>query len=871
MKQNFNVIDTVTDIKEGDYEHSLILSYTCSLLFYETLILKDILNNGCYNNSIIIDRLQYDNLIEREKDDVRFCGSYYFLDSISVPGVFHPKMLLLTGKNKGLLLIGSGNDTYSGYGKNCELFYKFTYSDDNRKHLNVFQQAVEYLNRIQRKFPLNKAITERIEMLERETPWLGEKTEIAEEVILHNLDSPLLNQIKELIPGSVKEIALLAPYFDRNLSTVKELKSIFKDAEIKIITQSGNTTFPINYFLSAKEKGKLQDVSLYKSKQKEKRFLHGKVLYFKTPDSEFLFSGSPNISKAAMEQTIKKGNAEMGIFIRGKKKDDLSSLWKNFMNNTRVTTESELITAQLEGIGERETERFIKISNPYIENDILFVDYETSIEGKADILINDNRVAQRRIRGRGNLSLLLKDLACGIEGNRVIQLKIGEKSSNSLWIGNVNIRKRNELRQVSRQLNKWARYVDVEDISRMRSIIEIVSNLHTPDKEDELFKRTIPLTSQEEEGLQEELPRERFYVEEKPEYYNIISRAIGQKRGPYDSLLEIFSSGLLKGISRASRTSGKNKDGKAGRVITDDRPKSSDNNIDEIQGKTNRRIRLIISKFLSYIQEEKRELTLAEMLVINEFLAFLVWLFEGVKMNFNGESFYVFITPEEYMEKSISALERLWLKAKKIEDDSLSSNSNFIFFKDRNFYNLQLAVISLNFWLLNKTDYSFGRGADIQEKLLNIYCSLADHIKRIPKRMQEDMLSIERTRKSVSELIKLPDFNFDIPLYEMIHTRIDSKLIKDRIFSITGKNLEKIEEKISDLRKTLDLREKQLREKKTGLLDYDCEKMKMDELLEKREEIKRAIYSLSRLNSEKRGNDDIPSLAINYFNLDSER
>ncbi len=56
---------------------------------------------------------------------------------------FHPKILLLLGKRKGLLAVGSHNLTLSGFGTNLEVTNVIKFNNiDSKDSLSIFQSAM---------------------------------------------------------------------------------------------------------------------------------------------------------------------------------------------------------------------------------------------------------------------------------------------------------------------------------------------------------------------------------------------------------------------------------------------------------------------------------------------------------------------------------------------------------------------------------------------------------------------------------------------------------------------------------------------------------------------------------------------------------
>ena len=73
---------------------------------------------------------------------------------VRVPGVFHPKVFLLAGKRRGLLLIGSANFTQDGLGSNAEMVAAFDYEEEkNEAALGLFQSVLSFFEQLFQRWP----------------------------------------------------------------------------------------------------------------------------------------------------------------------------------------------------------------------------------------------------------------------------------------------------------------------------------------------------------------------------------------------------------------------------------------------------------------------------------------------------------------------------------------------------------------------------------------------------------------------------------------------------------------------------------------------------------------------------------------------
>jgi hypothetical protein len=132
-------IDIIT---KGEWEHAFFTTYALSLSFFESQLLKEgLFRRGCRYIHILTDVKGYQmSLSERQSHRV---GNEYRLSPVRVQnGIFHPKTVYLSGEEDDLLLVGSGNLTFGGYGRNIECLEVFRKSQQP----GIFAQYADFLS-----------------------------------------------------------------------------------------------------------------------------------------------------------------------------------------------------------------------------------------------------------------------------------------------------------------------------------------------------------------------------------------------------------------------------------------------------------------------------------------------------------------------------------------------------------------------------------------------------------------------------------------------------------------------------------------------------------------------------------------------------
>lgn len=108
-------------VRKEHYESSILLTYNASLPFYEQVVLPALRSRGCRRNIVLMDRRQCAVSWGCSTTRPSCAGMEYSLVPVAVPGAFHPKVLLLNGKQGSALWVGSHNLTLSGFGLNREI------------------------------------------------------------------------------------------------------------------------------------------------------------------------------------------------------------------------------------------------------------------------------------------------------------------------------------------------------------------------------------------------------------------------------------------------------------------------------------------------------------------------------------------------------------------------------------------------------------------------------------------------------------------------------------------------------------------------------------------------------------------------------
>ncbi len=199
-------------ISKHPWRSALFLTYPLSLSFYESQLHKEGLHRrGCRDIRIVCDPDGYGMcLSERRSSRV---GAEYRVSVAALPkGVFHPKVVLLEGESESVLMVGSGNLTFGGFGRNVEVLDAIHSS----RHPGMFASFAAFLRDLSR-HP-NLILTDR-QWIDEWGTRLG-RFDLSSPTgfprLLHNAAAPLADQLaaEASARGGASLVRSLAPFHD---------------------------------------------------------------------------------------------------------------------------------------------------------------------------------------------------------------------------------------------------------------------------------------------------------------------------------------------------------------------------------------------------------------------------------------------------------------------------------------------------------------------------------------------------------------------------------------------------------------------------------------------------------------------------------
>lgn len=286
------------------WKHALFTTYALSLSYFESEVLRPLLRVGCDDIWLIADAEGYRaSLLERRSMRV---GQEYRLIPAALPnGLLHAKSIYLCNDDEDVLLVGSGNVTFGGHGKNAEVFEALVPAGA----ASAFVDFADYLESFGSRPDIQLGRREWIDDFAaraRRAAARGHSDQPAVRLV-HSLDSTVVAQLRERLTaiGACSRAVIMSPYHDQDGKAVLALLQSIDAAEGAVSVTGKTTPFP---FALAKKWD--HPVHPARMADPERRFVHAKWYEFEFPDRRMLLTGSINATRKALTTT---DNVELGV------------------------------------------------------------------------------------------------------------------------------------------------------------------------------------------------------------------------------------------------------------------------------------------------------------------------------------------------------------------------------------------------------------------------------------------------------------------------------------------------------------------------------------------------------------------------------
>jgi len=318
-------VSIIEEIKKGRYEASVIATFNAYFPFYEEVVLGHLRNAGSNQNVLLMDARVCGGILGLDSLRPHYAGREYFLLPINVRGAFHPKLVLLLGKNKSLLLVGSHNLTLAGFSHNRELTNRFEIDNQADEQAQLpFQKAWRFVTAWAAS--QGDLVQEVFDKISQSQPWLIKSPpmpDLNDLVCVLPGAQPLFDQVLPRLPTRATRIIVTGPFFDIDLAFLRRLRERYPTADMVVgidpntvvITDDANASLPdVRFVMTEGLKG-------------GKGYMHAKAVLFQNDDSDVLITGSANPSATAWVSPVDKGgNVEAVVIHNSPRKASIGRL-----------------------------------------------------------------------------------------------------------------------------------------------------------------------------------------------------------------------------------------------------------------------------------------------------------------------------------------------------------------------------------------------------------------------------------------------------------------------------------------------------------------------------------------------------------------
>ncbi|MGY3396458.1 hypothetical protein ACVWW6_009049 [Bradyrhizobium sp. USDA 3311] len=315
---------------QGTGFHTTIMTTFCvDFDAFESIVLSRLRGSQCRNVMLVCDANMVGLALADGANPPKSAGINYLLAKARVDGVFHPKVIVQIGKNRGRLIVVSANATASGLAGNLEISAAVECdaqeSPERQLVLAGWHYALRFLDRRQ------QAVEDKLRWARDRSPWLaiesspGVIVQLSDGTsagfLVANAQAGLARQFAELVGRQqpIDRLAVLSPYWDDDLSALDTLRSLLRPKKTVLLIDAEEKAFPAGA-VPRKAPIQISDLRGFSRThlpEKSSRFVHAKMIVATIGRVDHVMEGSANCTFAALGAVNRPGiNAEACLYRR---------------------------------------------------------------------------------------------------------------------------------------------------------------------------------------------------------------------------------------------------------------------------------------------------------------------------------------------------------------------------------------------------------------------------------------------------------------------------------------------------------------------------------------------------------------------------
>ncbi len=285
---------------EPGYSHFIGMTYNIDLQFFDSIVLRDLLNAGTTKILILCDANPLQQSLARISSELDSLGKEYILQPVNLNnGAFHPKLYLKICSEGAIIFLGSGNLSFGGAGGNKEIYTVWNIKSENQYILNEIVSIAE-------EYSSNELARNYLDDIRNTFGIVKKGTNKASQPFAMSSSSANLSTIlKTRWAGrTFEKLTIFTGSTDEKGAFINWCHKQFNIQECVLIANEYNISFEKNILNKI-------PVNIHFGFPDPSEHFHGKIYMFENKDDLALICGSANCSAAAwLSQTNNGGNVE---------------------------------------------------------------------------------------------------------------------------------------------------------------------------------------------------------------------------------------------------------------------------------------------------------------------------------------------------------------------------------------------------------------------------------------------------------------------------------------------------------------------------------------------------------------------------------
>lgn len=321
--------------QKGGYHTTMMTSFGVDFDAFESVVVRRLRSAECRNIVLVCDSGMLGLALADSARPPRSAGSSYLLTKRGAAGVFHPKLTIQIGADRGRLIVASANATAAGLAGNLELATVLECGADDsgerRLLLSGWKYAVRFLDRRQ------SAVDDKLRWAVERSPWLASGLEAAGAVTLSDgtlaafvgsgEDSSIASRFVGLVGTArrVDRLTVVSPYWDGDLEAMRVLQEELRPRETVVAIDPTQALFPKDALKKLRGTRVVSIANLESHfDERNSRFAHAKLVMASVGDVDHVLVGSANCTTAALGSMPHPGPNEEACLYRRLPRDLLA-------------------------------------------------------------------------------------------------------------------------------------------------------------------------------------------------------------------------------------------------------------------------------------------------------------------------------------------------------------------------------------------------------------------------------------------------------------------------------------------------------------------------------------------------------------------